>query len=90
MVCKYSALFAVVVASALAGFSGAALAGDKSTDAGGWAVPNVPGMPGYKEPPKGPDEPKAPIPVPPADPNSASYIQRMGAEPAKKAEPDKK
>ncbi len=83
MVCKHSALFAVVIASALAGFSGAALAGDKA-DAGGWATPNVPGMPGYKEPPKGPDEPKKPIPVPPADPNSASYLQRMDSEPAKK------
>ena len=84
MDCKHSALFAVVVASALAGFSGVALAGDKSADKGAWATPNVPGMPGYKEPAKGPDEPKAPIPVPPADPNSASYLQRMGGEPAKK------
>jgi hypothetical protein len=84
MVCKHAALFAVFIASALAGFSGAALAGDKATDAGGWATPNVPGMPGYKEPPKGPDEPKAPIPVPPADPNSASYLHRMDSEPAKK------
>jgi hypothetical protein len=83
MVCKHSALFAVVIASALAGFGGAALAADKA-DTGGWAAPNVPGMPGYKEPPKGPDEPKKPIPVPPADPNSASYLQHMGAEPAKK------
>jgi hypothetical protein len=82
MVCKHSALFAVVVASALAGFSGAALSDDKAADKGGWAQPNVTGMPGYKEPPKGPDEPKAPIPVPPADPNSASYLHRI--------EPDKK
>jgi len=88
MVCKYSALFAVVVASALAGFNGAALAGDKA-DAGAWATPNVPGMPGYKEPAKGPDEPKKPIPVPPADANSASYLRHMGAEPEKKAEPEK-
>ncbi len=84
MVCKYSALFAVVIASALAGFSGAALVGDKKADTGAWAAPNVPGMPGYKEPAKGPDDPKAPIPVPAADPNSASYLQRMGGEPAKK------
>jgi hypothetical protein len=77
MVCKHSALVAVVIASALAGFGGVALAGD-------WAAPNVPGMPGYKEPPKGPDEPRKPIPVPPADANSASYLQHMGAEPAKK------
>ncbi len=80
MVCKHAALFAFVIASAIAGFSGAALADDK----GGWATPNVPGMPGYKEPPKGPEEPKKPIPVPPADPNSASYLQRMDSEPAKK------
>ena len=58
MVCKHSALFAVVVASALAGFSGAALSDDKAADKGGWAQPNVTGMPGYKEPPKGPDEPE--------------------------------
>jgi len=83
MVCKHSAVFAVVIASALAGFGGVALAGDKA-DTGGWAAPNVPGMPGYKEPPKGPDEPKKPIPVPPADPNSASYLHRMDSEPAKK------
>ena len=80
MVCKHSALFAVVIASALAGFSGAALADDK----GGWATPNVTGMPGYKEPPKGPDEPRKPIPVPPADANSASYLHRMESEPEKK------
>ena len=65
MVCKHSALFAVVVASALAGFSGAALSDDKAADKGGWAQPNVTGMPGYKEPPKGPDEPKAPFPCRP-------------------------
>jgi hypothetical protein len=84
MVCKHLTLFAVVVASALAGFSGAAFAGDKKSETGGWATPNVPGMPGYKEPRKGPEEPKNPIPVPPADPNSASYIQHMTAEPEKK------
>ena len=84
MVCKHWALFAVVVVSALAGFNGAALAGDKTSETGGWATPNVPGMPGYKEPAKGPDEPKKPIPVPPADPNAASYMQRMDSEPAKK------
>jgi hypothetical protein len=84
MVCKQVALFAVVIASAIFGFSGVALAGDKATDAGGWATPNVPGMPGYKEPPKGPDEPKKPIPVPPADPNAASYIQRLESDSTKK------
>ena len=80
MVFKHAALFAFVIASAIAGFSGGAFADEK----GGWAAPNVPGMPGYKEPPKGPEEPKKPIPVPPADANSASYLHRMDSEPAKK------
>lgn len=80
MVCKHSALFAVLVALAIAGFSGGALADDK----GAWSPPNVTGMPGYKEPPKGPNEPKAPIAVPPADASSSSYMQRMDSEPAKK------
>ena len=84
MVCKHSALFAVVVGSALAGFSGAALAGDKMAEMGAWAAPNVPGMPGYKAPPKGPDEPKGPIPVPRSDASSASYIQRMTGDAPKK------
>ena len=84
MVCKHSAIFAVVVASAVAGFGGAAFAGDKAADSGGWATLNVPGMPGYKEPAKGPDEPKKPIPMPPADPNAASYIQRLESDSTKK------
>jgi len=88
MDCKHSALFAVVVASALAGFSGVALAGDKSADKGAWATPNVPGMP-VQGTGESPDEPKKPIPVPPADANSASYLQHMGAEPEKKPSPKK-
>jgi hypothetical protein len=76
MVFKHSALFALAVASVLAGVSGAALADDKKADAGAWASPNVPGTPGYKEPPKGPDEPKGQIAVPSADPSSASYLKR--------------
>jgi hypothetical protein len=78
MICKHSALVAVVIAAALAGFGGRAFAADKDA----WAPPNVPGMPGYKEPPKGPDQPKAPIPVPSVDASSASYLQRT--EPEKK------
>ena len=37
-------------------------------------------MPGYKEPPKGKDEVRAPIPVPSTDANSRSYVQHENAE----------
>jgi len=76
MIFKRSALFAFVAISALAGFSGASLAGDT----GNWAPPNTPGMPGYKEPPKAKDEVRAPIPVPSTDASSRSYMQRENAE----------
>ena len=76
MAFKHSALFAVVALSALAGFSDASLAGET----GGWAPPNTPGMPGYKEPPKGKDEVQAPIPVPSTDASSRSYLQHENAE----------
>ncbi len=75
MIFKHSALFAVVALSAVAGFSGASLAEEK-----GWAQPNTPGMPGYKEPPKGKDEVRAPIPVPSTDANSRSHVQHENAE----------
>ena len=76
MVFKHSALFAVVALLALAGFGGASLAGETSR----WAPPNTPGMPGYKEPPKGKDEVRAPIPVPSTDASSRSYLEHESAE----------
>jgi hypothetical protein len=72
MVFKHSALFAVVAISALAGFSGISLA----ADTGGWAPPNTPGMPGYKEPPKAKNEVRPQIPVSSTDASSQSYLQR--------------
>ncbi|MCX7899291.1 MAG: hypothetical protein N2444_04275 [Methylocystis sp.] len=80
MVFKHSALFAVVAASALAGFGADAFAGDKASAGETWAAPNVPGMPGYKEPPKAEKEASLPIPVPTVDGSSASYHQRRAAE----------
>ena len=72
---KRSALFTVIAALILTGFSGASVAGD----AAGWAPPNTPGMPGYKEPPRTKDEVRPPIPVSSTDASSTSYLQRENA-----------
>ncbi len=47
MAYKHSAIVALLAVSALCGLGGVSLAGDEK-----WAAPNVPGQPGYKEPPK--------------------------------------
>jgi hypothetical protein len=57
MVYKHSAIVALLAGSALCGLGGVSLAGDAK-----WGAPNVPGQPGYKEPPKV-DEVRAPRPV---------------------------
>lgn len=73
MVFKRSALSAAIaVAATPAGFSGVFLA----ADAGDWAPPNTPGMPGYEEPPKAKDEAPPPIPVSSSEAGSRSYLQR--------------
>ncbi len=90
MVMRHSTLFAVAVAYALAWFGGVALANDNKSGAGGWATPNVVGMPGYKEPPKAPADPKAPIPVPTVDASSASYLHHQTGDAPKTDEAPKK
>ncbi len=62
MVYKHSAIVALLAGSALCGLGGMSLAGDAK-----WAAPNVPGQPGYKEPPKA-DEVQVHAPRPAQDP----------------------
>ena len=62
MAYKHSAIIALLAGSALCGLGGVALAGDAQ-----WTAPNVPGQPGYKEPPKS-DEMKVHAPRPTQDP----------------------
>jgi hypothetical protein len=62
MAYKHIAIIALLAGSALCGLGGVSLAGDAQ-----WTAPNVPGQPGYKEPPKS-DEMKVHAPRPTQDP----------------------
>ncbi len=71
MAFKHSAFIALVVVPA-ALMVGNAMAGDAK-----WGPPNVPGQPGYKEPPKA-DEVHAPRPV--QDPKLGGYHPKRATE----------
>jgi hypothetical protein len=72
MAFKHSAFFAFVAVSAVCGF-GSAMAEEVK-----WGAPNVPGQPGYKEPPKS-DQVHAPRPVK-ADPRYGGSYQAKRAD----------
>ncbi len=71
MAFKHSA-FVALLAGPAALIVGAAMAGDAK-----WSSPNVPGQPGYKEPPKV-DEVRAPRPV--QDPKLGGYHPNRATE----------
>ncbi len=73
MAFKHSALVALVAVPAVFGV-GYATAGEPK-----WAAPNVPGQPGYKEPPKV-DEVRAPRPVKDPKYGGSSSKQTDGAK----------
>ena len=67
MAYKHSAILALLAGSALCGLGGVSLAEDQK-----WSAPNVPGQPGYKEPPKS-DEMQVHAPRTTQDPRLPSH-----------------
>jgi hypothetical protein len=74
MTYRRSAIVTIVAGLALFAAGGGSFAGDVK-----WGAPNVPGQPGYKEPPKG-DEVQVHPPRPAQDPKLGVYHKK--AEPS--------
>ncbi len=70
MAYKHSAIVALLAGSALYGLGGVSLAEDTK-----WGAPNVPGQPGYKEPPKA-DGVEVHAPRPAQDPRLGYHPKR--------------